>query len=102
MAGCSRGALVELTGIHHDLSLGIEFHFGPVHGPWCRSFKVNPFAVVPAAVAGAFKFVFALNTIRRASQMGALGVYDEDTLGVAIQPNPIFLLNSGIHPITEF
>ena len=101
MAGCSRGALVELTGIDHDLSLGIEFHPCPVHGPRCRSFEINPFAVVPAAVAGAFKFVFALHPIGRAAQMGALGVDDENSLGVANHPNSMFLLKSGIHPIAE-
>ncbi len=101
MAGCSRGALVELRRIDHDLPFGIELQLGSVHGPWRRALKINPFAVVPTAMAGAFKFVFTLHPIGSAAQMGALGIDDENPLGVADHPNSVLLLKSGVDPITE-
>ena len=101
MAGRSRGTLIELTGVHYDLPFSIEPQICPVHRPGRRTLKINPFAVVSAAMAGAFKFVLALHPIGSAAQMCTFGVDDKKSLGVPNDPDPMFLLKSSIHPKTE-
>src|SRR5438445_9157814 len=63
-----------------------------VHRTRRRAFEVNSFAVVAAAVAGAFEFVFAGFPIRRASQVRADGRDHEDAFRIADHPDAMRVL----------
>src|SRR5436309_13747891 len=67
-----------------------------IHGTRRRSFKVDAFAVVAAAVAGALELVFAGLPIRRAAEMRAASVDDKHAIGRAVHPDRIFLLQFGV------
>src|SRR5437773_1005859 len=67
-----------------------------IHGTRRRSFKVDAFAVVAAAVAGALELVFAGLPIRRAAEMRAASVDDKHAIGRAVHPDTIFLLPFGV------
>src|SRR5437773_10831431 len=67
-----------------------------IHGTRRRSFKVDAFAVVAAAVAGALERVFAGLPMRRAAGMRAASVDDKHAVGRAVYPDTIFLLPFGV------
>ena len=69
----------------------------PVHRTRRRPFKVHAFAVISASVARALELVFARLPVRRASQMCAARINDEETIGCAIHPDAELLLPFGIH-----
>src|SRR5919109_896337 len=60
-------------------------------------FEVHSLAVIPAAVARTLKLVFARLPVRRAAEMCASRVNNEQTIRRAINPNAIFLLPFGVH-----
>ena len=72
--------VIEPGNIHDYLAFSIKLHMGAIHGPRRRTFKVNPFAVVSAAVARAFEFVFTGLPIRRTAQMRAASVNHKQTI----------------------
>src|SRR6267378_1467912 len=96
MAGLSLGPLIEPGGVHNNLAVWRELHVRAIHGTRRGSFKVDAFAVVTAAVAGALELVLAGLPIGRATEMSAAGVDDKDAIGRAVHPDAIFLLPLGI------
>src|SRR5579872_362356 len=82
----------QLRHIHDNLPIRRQLHSRAVHRTRRWPLKVDPFTVVPAAVAGAFEFVLAGFPIRRAPQMRAARVYHEHAVRSAVHPNPILLL----------
>lgn len=83
---------VEFGDVNDDLTIGREFDLGAVHGTRSWTFEVDAFAVVAAAVAWAFEFVFARFPVGRAAQVSAARVNHEQAIGRAVNPNAIFLL----------
>src|SRR5258705_11732860 len=67
-----------------------------IHRARRGAFEVDAFAVIAAAVTRALEFVFAGFPVRRAAEMGAAGVDDENTIGSAVNPDAIFLLPLGV------
>ncbi len=67
-----------------------------IHRTRSGSFKVDAFAVVTAAVAGALELVLAGFPIRSAAQVSAARVNDEHAIGSAVHPDAILLLPLGV------
>src|SRR5439155_14838639 len=88
---------IQPRSIHDDLPIRSQFHMRPVHRTRRRPFKVHAFAVISASVARALELVFARLPVRRASQMCAARINDEETIGCAIHPDAELLLPFGIH-----
>src|SRR5208282_1433906 len=88
---------VETAGIHDDAAGGVHGDVRAVHGPWSRAFEIDALAVVAAAVAGAFEFVFAGLPVGGAAEMGAARVDDKEALGIAHDPDAKVLLELGVH-----
>src|SRR5258708_31588005 len=59
--------------------------------------EVDAFAVIAAAVTGALEFVFAGFPVRRAAEMGAARVDNENAIGSAVDPDAVFLLPLGVN-----
>src|ERR1039457_4412430 len=95
------GPAVDVAQVDYNLSLGIQFDMGSVHGARRRTLEVDAFGVVAAAVARALELVLARLPVRRAAQVGADGRDDEDTLGIAYHPDAALILKFRIHPETE-
>src|SRR5690349_18111427 len=91
------GPFKKLSNIHLDLPVRRQFHTSAIHGPRRRTFEINSFTVVAAAVARALEFVFAGFPIRSAAEMRATRVDDEKAVGRAVYPDAIFLLPLGVH-----
>ena len=92
---------IEHTGVNHDLTLGIEFQFGTIHGAGSGSFKVNTLTVISAAMTGAFEFIFTCFPIGRTAQVGAARINDEEPFCVADHPNAIIFLELCVYAETE-
>src|SRR5712672_2279111 len=60
------------------------------------AFEVDAFAVIATAVTGALEFVFAGFPVRRATEMGAARIDNENAIGSAVDPDAIFLLPLGV------
>src|SRR3984885_11268300 len=90
--------LIKKRGIDDDLAIGSEFELGSIHGSRGGPFEVDPFAVIAAAVAWTFEFVFGGLPVRSAAQMCAASVDHKQTVRCAINPNAIFLLKFGVDP----
>src|ERR1035441_5351876 len=73
LARLAFGPAVDVAQVHHNLSLGIQFDVRPVHGARCRTFEVDAFGVVSAAVARALELVLARLPVGRAAQVSADG-----------------------------
>src|SRR5712671_550779 len=58
--------------------------------------EVDAFAVIAAAVTRTLEFVFAGVPVRRAAEMGAARVDNENAIGSAVDPDAIFLLPLGV------
>src|SRR5205807_4376174 len=97
VAGLSLGPLIEPGGVHNNLAVWRQLHVRAIHGARRGPFKVDPFAVVAAAVAGALELVFAGFPVGRAAEVRAARVDDKDAIGCAVHPDTIFLLPLGIH-----
>src|ERR1700677_1244138 len=102
MGGLAFRPLIEPRSIDDDLAVGSEFDLSAVHRTRRRALKVDPFAVIPAAVARTFEFVLARLPIRSAAQMRAARVNHEDSVGRSIDPDAIFLLEFSVNPEREF
>src|SRR5579862_3024862 len=100
--GLSLGPLIQARSVYDDLSIRSQFDLRAIHGAWCRPFKVNSFAVVAAAMARAFEFVFARLPIGSAAQMCAARVNDKEPIGSAVDPYTIFLLEFCVDAKREF
>src|SRR5258708_28037041 len=96
MAGLSLGPLVEPRGVYDDLAVGRQFYVGAIHRARCGAFEIDAFAVVAAAVTRALEFVFAGFPVRRAAEVRAARVDDENAVGRAVDPDAVFLLPLGV------
>src|SRR5713226_4899989 len=96
MARLSLGPLKEARSVDDDLAVGRQFYVGAVHGARRGAFEVDTFTVVAAAVARALEFVFAGFPVRRAAEMRAARVDDENAIGSAVDPDAVFLLPLGV------
>src|SRR2546426_5589472 len=83
--------------VHDDLAGRVQFQVATVHGPRRRALEVDGFVVVTAAVTRALEFVFRSLPIRRASQMRAPRVDDEQPARDAVHPDAVFALKFGFH-----
>jgi len=83
---------IKLRYVHHDLTFRIQLNVRPIHGARRRTFEVNRFAVIAAAVTGTFEFVFAGLPIRRAPEVRASRIHYEQSVGSLIHPDAILLL----------
>src|SRR6185437_8715154 len=73
----------------------------PVHRARRRSFEVDAFIVITAAVTRALEFVLARLPIRCAAQVSAARIDYEKTIGRAVYPDTIFLLKLCINTERE-
>src|ERR1700738_1697998 len=89
---------VQLRSVDDDLTFRIYFDVGPIHRARRRSFKVNRFAVITAAMTRALKLVLARFPVRRTPQVSAARINHEQTIRCLVYPNPIKLLPLGIDP----
>src|SRR5271155_4808706 len=80
---------VEPAGIYGNFSRGVEQHVGAVHGTRRGAFEIDAFAVVAAAVAGAFEFVFSGLPFRSAAKVRTASEDDEEAIGLADDPDAI-------------
>src|SRR6266478_523252 len=96
MAWLPLGPLIKARSVYDDLAVGGQFEVGAIHRTRCGALEIDTFTVVAAAVARAFEFVLAGFPIRRATEMRAARVDDEDAVGRAVDPDAIFLLPLGI------
>src|SRR6185437_1290396 len=101
VGGLSLGPLVQLRNIHQNLTVGRNRNIGSIHGTWRRSLKVDAFAVVAAAMAGAFEFVLGRLPVGSAAQMSAARVDHENAVGRAVHPDAELLLKLGIDAQTK-
>jgi hypothetical protein len=53
-----------MAKVNHNLTVGIELDVSAIHRARCRTFEVDSFSVVAAAVARALKLAFAGDPIR--------------------------------------
>src|SRR5258708_29304429 len=74
---------------------------GAVHRPWRRTFEVDAFRIVAAAVAWTFEFVLAGFPIRRASQVRADGRDHKDAFRIADHPDAVGVLEFRVHAKAE-
>src|SRR5579863_1367553 len=63
----------------------------PVHRSWSRTFEVDSFAVIAAAVAGALEFVLGWLPIGSAASMSAARVNNKKPIRCSVDPNPVLL-----------
>ena len=70
---------------------------GPIHRSRRRTFKVDPLAVITAAMTRTLELVFAWLPIRSAAQVRAACVNDEYPVRSSIHPNAIFLLKFSVN-----
>src|SRR6266404_9687168 len=96
-AWLSLGPLIKARSVDNDLTVGRQFDVGAIHGARRGAFEVDAFAVIAAAVTRALEFVFAGFPVRRAAEMGAARVDDENAIGRAVNPDAIFLLPLGVN-----
>ena len=101
MIDATLGPRIEPAGINNDLAGRVEFHMRAIHGPGSRSFEVNSFGCVPAAVARALELVLGGFPIRGAAQVCAARKNDEDAVSFANDPNPIGGLETLVHARLE-
>src|ERR1700730_5480783 len=97
MTGLAFGPLIEARSVDDDLAVGRQRHVRTIHRARRGALEIYAFAVVAAAVAGALEFVFAGFPVRRAAEMRAARVDDENAVGRAVDPDTIFLLPVGVH-----
>src|SRR5437879_1471045 len=97
MAWLSLGPLIEPRSVYDDLAVGRQLDVRAVHRARRGTLKIDAFAVIPAAVTWALEFVFAGFPVRRAPEMRAARVDDENAIGSAVDPDAIFLLPLGVH-----
>src|ERR1700730_9939467 len=97
MTGLAFGPLIEARGVDHDLAIGREFDVCAIHRARRGAFEIDALAVVSAAVARALEFVLAGFPVRRAAEMGAARVDDENAVRSAVDPDAIFLLPLGVY-----
>src|SRR5437868_8601456 len=67
-----------------------------IHRARCWALEVDAFAVIAAAVTRALEFVFAGFPVRRAAEMGAARIDNENAIGRAVDPDAVFLLPLGV------
>src|SRR2546423_2701632 len=91
------GPAIEPAHVDFDLSVGCYVHVGAVHRPRRRTLEIDTLRIVAAAMARTFEFVFCCFPIRRASQMSAHRVNDEDALSITHHPDAIFILKFCIY-----
>src|SRR5215472_17194135 len=96
MARLSLGPGIQARSIHNDLSVGRHLNVSPIHRARRRTFEVDPFAVVAAAVAGTLEFVFAGLPIRGAAEVCTAGINNKEAIGSAVHPDAVFLLKLGV------
>jgi len=80
---------VKTTGVDDDLARGVELYMGAVHGPWRRTFEIDGFGIIAAAVARALEFVLAGLPFGRATQMSAAGENDEEPVRLLDDPDTV-------------
>src|SRR5579864_9750530 len=102
MTGLAFGPLIEARSVDHDLAIGRQRNIGAIHGARRGSLEVDAFTVVSAAVARALEFVFAGFPVGSATEMGTASVDHKQTIGRAIHPDAVFLLEFCIHSESEF
>jgi len=82
----------ELAGVDHNLPFCIERDLRAIHRARRRAFEVDALAVVATAVARAFEFVFTGLPIRRAAEMSAARIDNEEPVGSSRHPDAVLLL----------
>src|SRR6266403_32609 len=96
MAWLSLGPLVEARSVYDDLAVGRQFEVSAIHRARRGTLEIDAFTVIAAAVTRALEFVFAGFPVRRAAEMRAARVDDENAIGSAVDPDTIFLLPLGV------
>ena len=86
---------------HHNLTIGVELDMGAIHGARCRTFEVDSFSVVAAAMARALELAFAGDPVGSTAEMGADRGDHEDAFAVSHHPDSVLALELGIHAETE-
>ena len=102
MSGLSLGPLVEPGSIDDDLTIGSELDLGSIHGPRCGTFKVDPFAVIAAAVTRTLELVLTGLPVGRTAKVSAARVDYEQPVRSAIDPDAVLLLKFGVDAQREF
>src|ERR1035438_587841 len=78
---------VDMAQAHHNLTIGVELDMGAIHGARCRTFEVDSFSVVAAAMARALELAFAGDPVRSTAEMGADRGDHEDAFAVSHHPD---------------
>src|SRR4029077_21239625 len=86
------GPFKKLRYIYDDLAVRCQLQARAIHRTRRRSFIVNPFTVVSAAVAGTLEFVLAGSPTGRAAKVRASRVNHEKSVRRAIHPDAVLLL----------
>ena len=90
-----------MADVDHDLAVGAHLDVGSVHRTRSRTFEIDSFAVIAAAVAWTLELGFAGLPVGGAAEMCAPGVDNEEALGVADNPDAELLLKIGIYTKRE-
>ena len=92
---------VQMAQVDDDLAVGVEFDLSAVHGPRRRTFKVDAFGVIAAAMTRALELVLAGLPVWGAAKMRTHRRDHENAFGVSHDPDPVLALELGIDAESE-
>src|SRR5579863_7759442 len=95
------GPGIQVAQIDDNLPFRVQFHVRTVHRPRRRTFEVDSFGVVAAAMARALELVLAGFPVRRTSQVSADSRNHEDAFGVPYDPDAKLVLEFSVDAEAE-